>query len=694
MLFSSLISFILIVGAQAPMETLEVKGTKERKALMDTTESISILNSHDLSSTGRLNDLEVLNGLANVQVNNNNESFSVRGINSTGVTGFQKDNLASVLIDGLFQTDLATKAGSFNLWDMDRIEVLRGAQSTNQGINSLAGSILLDHQEPQFVTEGGARVTLGNFGHKEAAMTFNTPIVDNRVSTRLSYEKEINEGFITNTATQNEKWGQRNRDRVSGDLGFVLNENHDLQLNGKFNRNRQGGTYSQSANPFEDFVQEDVDLLTDTANQQYSALLTSQLSNDWSNEFFSGFSKSKQSSITDADGTPQNVAGQRKDRHRDHFYTIENRLYYKSEKLTNLLGLHFHDFRLDDSYAFNLLFPMGNASTPVAVSQEAVRTRKIYSIFNTLTYHIDYKNSFTVGVRGEMAESSFGTDVQGQRLQDLGNAVNGMIDAYVAQVSGVYRGTQNNLVFLPKFSYLFGPENSKLGVTYTRGYRTAGVSINRQRAQAIAYDPEFTNNYELSYKYRGDGVRLGANFYYIDWRYQQVQVQLSNNFYDTQVQNAARSELHGGEMDAAVDITPSQELALSVGYTETRFKDFRTLNTDYRGKQFPYAPRWTSRLSHSWHIVEDLRLFTIVRYLTDSYGNSENTRKSDAQFYVNMNLSYRVSSWLFNLYVNNIFDKRFLIYNGLPIDPGSPYQTPYHQANAPREYGLQVTYNF
>ena len=47
--------------------------------------------------------------MSNVQVNRDNkgDTFSIRGIKNTGVAGYQKDNLASIMVDDVFQTDLA-----------------------------------------------------------------------------------------------------------------------------------------------------------------------------------------------------------------------------------------------------------------------------------------------------------------------------------------------------------------------------------------------------------------------------------------------------------------------------------------------------------------------------------------------------------------------------------------------------------
>lgn len=98
----------------------------------------------------------MLNGLGNVQTQSdkNGDTFSIRGVSDMGVTGYQKDNLSSIIADDIFQTPLAIRAGSFENWDLEQIELYRGPQSTTQGVNSLAGSILLYHTTPTNANEG------------------------------------------------------------------------------------------------------------------------------------------------------------------------------------------------------------------------------------------------------------------------------------------------------------------------------------------------------------------------------------------------------------------------------------------------------------------------------------------------------------------------------------------------------------
>lgn len=675
------------------LETITVKGTKEEKDDFDNPESVLILREHEIPTTGRSNNLQVLNAVPNVEVNKNGESFTIRGINSTGVTTYQKDSLASLLIDDLFQTDLAIQAGSFNLWDMERIEILRGAQSTNQGVNSLAGSILLDHRRPSFTNEGAAKLGLGSFWHRELGVVANSVLSEDKTAVRASYDKEMNDGYITNIANGNDKWGQWNRDRVTLGIQHKISEKDVLNFNGKFHRNDQGGTYVQGTDAFRYEVNEDQDYQLKTTNHQFTAGYSRAFSEQLNGTAVFGFSRSGQDSLTDADGTAQNTAGARRENHDDHYFSFEGRLHDKSEKINHLLGFHTHDFGLKDGYDFNLLFPLSAAaSTPVAVQQSMDRSRRVYAVFDSFTYQFDHHHSVIAGARGEYVEAKYGTGISGARLEDVGSK-NAAVDAYISGIAGTYEGRNSSFVVLPKAGYVFTSGPHHTGFTYARAYRTAGVSINRRRATIVEYGPEFTNNYEASYKYSGETFQFSSNFFYIDWRNQQVQVQLSNDFYDTQVQNAAKSEVYGTELEGKLRLGPRHSLAAGVGYANTRFKEFQTRSGDYAGNSFPFAAHWTGRISYELKPMEGLGLLTLLRYVDDSYVNAENTRKADAQFYIDLNAKYALrDAWVIEGYVNNLLDGKYHIFDGTPVsDSTSPYQASYHQVNTPREFGARVT---
>ncbi len=623
----------------------------------------------------------------------NNEG--VTGYQGSGGAGYHRSSLASIVIDDLFQTNLAVKAGSSSLWDLGRIEVLRGAQSTNQGVNSLAGSVLLDHKAPTLSNEEAAKLGFGSFQHREIGMIANNVLLEDKAAVRVSYDKEMNGGYIKNIATGNNNWGQWNRDRVGLGLLYKISDANTLNLNGKFNRNDQGGSYVQGKDPFKYEVNEDQDFNTTMTNYQLGATHVLTLSEKTDNTMIFGLSKSDGNLFTDADGTPQNTAGTRLENNNDHYFSFENRLLYKTDKINNLFGVHTHDYELKDDFDFTLLFPLGRSSVPVAVRQPIDQTRRAYAIFNSFTYLFNENHSAIAGLRGEFTESKHGTSISGKRLKDLGSSTNKAIDDYIAKIFGTYGGIKPNFVLLPKIGYIFttGPHHS--GLTYTRGYRTAGVSVNRARAAAVEFDPEFTDNYEASYKYSSEGFQFSSNIFYIDWQDQQVQVQvqLSKDFYDTQVQNAAKAEVYGAEAEGRFRLTPHQALTAGVGYLDTKFKEFKTTSDNYEGKQFPFASHWTARLSHELKPTDNFSFFTILRNVSESYTNSENTRMADAQVYLDWNTKYVLrSSWIIEGYVNNVLDGNYRVLDGSPMSATSPIQTSYHRVSTPRELGMRLNY--
>lgn len=677
--------------AQEHLDAIRIRALKEEKSALEITDSVTVIKDEGLEGTGSEDSLQILSGLPNVQVNKSGESFSIRGINSAGVTGYQKDNLASIVVDGIFQTDLALAAGGFDLWDMERIEILRGAQSTSQGVNSLAGTILLSHEPPRSETSGAARLGTGTFNQREGAFTTNHRLGENS-STRLSYEKETNDGFIRNIATGNGKWGSKNKDAAN--LGFLqrLSESQRLRLVTRYLRNDQGGSYVQSPNPFDDEVKEDVDARTVTESRQVALQHEWTISDAFSNKTTIAFSGASQKARADADGTSAATAGARNESHADRYLSFENLLYYRSENTRNLLGLHAHDFTLKDRYDFNLLYPVTpTVTTPVHVDQTVDRARTVFSVFDAVQHRLNEGLWLQAGLRFEHALNKYGTDVDPRRTQNLG-ASNPAVDAKLASYRGAYDDRKTNSILLPKLGFVQDlGDGHHIGAAYTKGYRTGGLSINRTRAAAVPYDPEFTDNYELSYKFEREGLSLGANAFYIDWRDQQVQVRLSNDFYDTQVANAAKSQVYGAELQAQIADDVSN-WSFGAGHVTTSFRDFVNGTVDYHGNRFPFAAPWTARISHWRRLTERLSVTAVARYLARSYANTENTRTSAEQYYADLSGQYQWDAVMIEAYARNVFDNRFLVYDGRPQNMTADYQSVYSQVNTPRELGARVTY--
>lgn len=155
--------------------------------------------------------------------------------------------------------------------------------------------------------------------------------------------------------------------------------------------------------------------------------------------------------------------------------------------------------------------------------------------------------------------------------------------------------------FLPKagLNMAWTPDVST-AFTVQRAYRSGGSSQNPARALLVAYDPEYSWNYEGSLRSRWlDGkLTLNANVFYIDWKNQQTNAFFGLNEFDYSTVNAGKSHLYGFEVEAQGQISRAVDAYVSVGHVRTKFDDFTLPNgstsaVDLAGSEFPYAAHWT-----------------------------------------------------------------------------------------------------
>ncbi len=103
------------------------------------------------------------------------------------------DPAVATYLDGVYQARSISAEQS--LYDIERIEVLRGPQGTVFGKNALGGAINIETKAPGFDRDGFLSVGVGNFRSVNTVAAFNVPIVDERLSTRFAFTTRKRDGF-------------------------------------------------------------------------------------------------------------------------------------------------------------------------------------------------------------------------------------------------------------------------------------------------------------------------------------------------------------------------------------------------------------------------------------------------------------------------------------------------------------------
>jgi iron complex outermembrane receptor protein len=194
-----------------------VTATKREATLQDVPISVSVTGQETVEKA-QIRDLidlqSVVPSLRVEQLNATGQTnFIIRGFgNGNGNDGIESS--VGVFIDGVYRSRSA--AGLDDLPEVERIEILRGPQSTLFGKNVSAGAISIVTRRPQFVFGGKAEVSVGNYGTMQARATITGPISDT-IAVRLSGSVNERDGFFHNLTTGRDV-ADRNRRSVRADL--------------------------------------------------------------------------------------------------------------------------------------------------------------------------------------------------------------------------------------------------------------------------------------------------------------------------------------------------------------------------------------------------------------------------------------------------------------------------------------------
>ena len=171
------------------------------------------------------------------------------------------------------------------------------------------------------------------------------------------------------------------------------------------------------------------------------------------------------------------------------------------------------------------------------------------------------------------------------------------------------------LEFLPSFSASVALDSAGLNMLYisaSKGYKAGGFNtqmfsevLQRQLKQTMgltqeidvdklcAYDPEHSYNLELGGHFgTNDGkFTADASLFYIECVNQQLTIFPDENSTGRMMTNAGRTRSFGAELSATARLAKTLVLSGSYGYTNAKFREFKSGGVNYAGNFIPYAPK-------------------------------------------------------------------------------------------------------
>ncbi|WP_179562986.1 TonB-dependent receptor [Sphingomonas sp. R3G8C] len=684
---------VAAADAQAPapgaagLGEIVVTAEKRPSVAQNTPIAMTVATGADLARNG----VSDVNGLANVAPtvniaqNNANTMITIRGVSSRDYseTG---DPAVAVSIDNFYlQRAFALNAA---LFDVERVEVLRGPQGTLYGRNATAGAVNIQSVKPGDKFSLNAAGEIGNYGtlNLEAGMT--VPLTDT-LSVRVAGTRQTRDGYRTNPGYRggddNDTSGARLHvlwkptPRLSilvtgeyvdvGGVGAVikgvpysgLNSDGTLTIGSAktWNVNHQGYT-DITAKAVRTAISYDLDFAT--------------LS------FFGGYQQSVLHRDNDQDGgTSYNYGFQQNENVKDQNYELR-----LSSNNAHGLTWQLGAYAFKETDALNTYFQVHGLSPDP---------------FNFYTF------DYNVGSRSKAAFAQVGYDLTDSLKAEAGIRYTqddkyqrgyNIIAGTYSDLDNVYSGNQVTWHF--GLNYKISPGHL-LYAKVDKGYKAGGYTTTN------SFGPEKIIAYEVGSKNRflGNALQVNLTGFYYDYSGLQAQVEDPDTAL-VYTLNAGKAHVYGGEAEVVWLATPGTKIDLNAAYLHARYVDFCTITTDpcpaandLAGNTLPQAPKWTL----AGGIQQDIHLpggtltpRVQTRYVTRTYFTVYNTaaERQDPYFKTDAQLTWTPDNGPYTItaYVRNIENNTILTSVGEASYAGG-YLV---QFAAPRTYGARIAYKF
>jgi iron complex outermembrane recepter protein len=207
---------------QSGIVDIVVTAQRREQGVQDVPIAISALSAADLATRGVSNTLQLGQFIPNLVAQNNTgigsaNAYFLRGLGNTETIA-TFDPPVGTYVDDIYIS--RQNANNLSLFDVERVEVLRGPQGTLFGRNTTGGAINVIMRQPGDEFGGYAELGYGSYGQKLARASVDVPLADT-LSVKLSGYWQDDDGYARNVTTgqrvnDDDGWGVRLG--VRGDL--------------------------------------------------------------------------------------------------------------------------------------------------------------------------------------------------------------------------------------------------------------------------------------------------------------------------------------------------------------------------------------------------------------------------------------------------------------------------------------------
>ena len=633
-------------GSPAPLQLEEVVVTAQKRSerLIDVPLSVSVLSSTALANLGATQLRDYANtvpGLTFTSTGVGQSTLSLRGV----TTGVPIGATVGVYVDDVpygssgpfaYGAQLALDVG---LFDLDRIEILRGPQGTLYGSSTMGGLLKYVSKQPDSneldlgLTSGFSSTNDGGLNYK-GAIVANVPIVTGQAALRASAFYSRDGGYVDNDTLG---LHDVNRSRVYGSRLDLLLKPLDaltIRLDGYLQDIFREGTAAvdytltglpvagelTQRRPFSEPFEQQFRLASATVNYNFGvAELTSITSyqtartllfHDLSGSYVPLLELYGFGTYTGV-GLPENLTTNK--------LTQEVRLASGAAgSLQWLLGGYYTHESSQNNQVFDLLDAAGQPAPNDLFTYSTPTTYEERAGFADLTYRLTSRFDVSGGIRYARDE---------QKYTQIGSGA--LVGSEPARSS-----TENVVTYLANARYHFDDYATGY-VRFATGYRPGGPNfvaadpLTHLPAGPSTYKADNLKSYEAGFKTQAPGGLWGIDIatYYIKWS--DIQVATSRGGFSVIVNAPDGATIRGAELNVTAHPVPNVLLNGAFAYQDARLSGADVDLGARRGERLPDVPRVSAALNADYAIP--LPRFhpgigATLRYVSDRWSSFDNSQ--------------------------------------------------------------------
>jgi iron complex outermembrane recepter protein len=759
---SSLALALMLVSAQSAVYAQEdtlpeivVTAQKREQKLEDVPISVFAISGDSLESQGAYNFREILQsipGLSFVGNEPGQSNYTIRGVStgaSSPTTGVYLDDVSLLTISTNF-----SGAVDPPVFDLERIEVLKGPQGTLYGGSAMGGAIKYVSRQPQLdSTEvnvaGGLATTANGAMSYNVESVANIPLVGGKLAMRAGLQYRDDGGYIDYVPNAQGEWLNHSATNPPAPFqpvafashGTVVqsNANEDTNLVGRLafkldldglvllpqaviQRNREAAPPDywenlpryQASYRYEQPTDDHLNLFNLSMSKDFSGIGLTSLtaysdrSVNWQRDYTFFVGALLPALLPDPTSARSDTA--------THTFSEEVRLASTNPDArlkwtTGLLYAQQADtlVQIVDTVGGGTFF--GNGTDIVYSGIQATKTKQ-YAAFADVTYSITHEWDASVGLRWFKIDQTY----------------NGIFDGvFNGGASSVNNKKSTDTGVNPKYtvSYHVG-DHELLYATAAKGFRPGGP--NRFESTSSLCEPDFKKlgitkvpdsfgsdslwTYEIGSKNEFNGGKsvVNAAVYYTDWMKIQQQVNLPSCGFQF-ISNVGAATIKGVELELKTIVVSGLTAGVSGNYNKSQITATEPGVSAQVGQPVLDSPQWmanafaevalptvagwstTLRADYEYH-GSMIGQFDSTAVVTTPSGGSETvadtTQTQQAYELVNASLEARSGVWQTRLYINNLTNASPLLYTGLARILDSPLG----MTLRPRTVGILVRTKF